>query len=292
MTPRGLPARHVMSIGLLLPGLLLAHPLVTHAETKSAKPAAKSAARARAPAAGGSCTHTVQRGESVARIAVRHGVSRQSVITTNHLARPEALRPGQRLAIPNCVRNGAGAAAVVSPPAPLDGVLLARVGPRRVPTQLFLGVPDVNGRAIDFVWPVAGPIASHFGRRRSGWHAGVDIKADLGIPILAAAAGTVISSGWERSYGRVVRIQHAAGFVSLYAHNLQNLVEIGDEVEAASVIATVGRSGRSTAYHLHFEIRHAGLVYNPVHLLPDRDVMLARVDEKPEPADEEDDEDE
>jgi murein DD-endopeptidase MepM/ murein hydrolase activator NlpD len=286
-----MPARRVMGISLLLPGLLLAHPLVTHAETKPTKPPAKSAARARAAAPGGPCTHTVQRGESVARIAVRHGVNRQSLITANHLERPEALRPGQRLAIPDCVLS-ATVATGASAPAPLDGVLLARVGPRRVPTQLFLGVPDVNGRAIDFLWPVAGPVASHFGRRRSGWHAGIDIKADLGTPILAAAAGTVISSGWERSYGRVVRIQHPAGFITVYAHNLQNLVEIGDEVEAGSVIATVGRSGRSTAYHLHFEIRHGGMVYNPAHLLPDRDVMLARSDERPEPAAEEDDEDE
>lgn len=65
----------------------------------------------------------------------------------------------------------------------------------------------------------------------------------------------------------------------MYAHNLQNFVEAGDRVEAGTVIATVGRSGRSTAGHLHFEIRRQSAVYDPVHLLPERGVLLARADE-------------
>jgi murein DD-endopeptidase MepM/ murein hydrolase activator NlpD len=152
-------------------------------------------------------------------------------------------------------------------------------------------VPEFNGRSIDFAWPVMGPVLSGFGRRRSGWHAGVDIRAEVGTPILAAAPGTVYFSGWERSYGRVLRVEHDNGFTTVYAHNLQNFVEAGDRVEMGTVIGTVGRSGRATAYHLHFEIRHEGMVYNPLYLLPARDVALARGEEPPEPP-EDDDEDE
>lgn len=287
MTSRRRQACRVMGVSLLLPGLLLAHPPVAHAETKPAKPSQKSA-RAR-PAPASTCGHTVLSGDSLGRIAERHGVPRRAVIAANKLANPDVLHIGQRLTIPGCAaprpeRPVAAAGPAVRP----DGTLLASVGPRRVPTQLFLGVPELNGLAIAFVWPAAGPIASPFGRRRTGWHAGVDIKAEVGAPILAAAPGTVFFSSWERSYGRVVRIEHANGFVTVYAHNLQNFVEAGDRVEAGAVIATVGRSGRSTAYHLHFEIRHDGTVYDPVRLLPERDLLLARADEAGDPQGEED----
>ena len=100
----------------------------------------------------------------------------------------------------------------------------------------------------------------------------MDIKAEIGTPILAAAPGVVISSGQERAYGRIIRIEHDSGFVTVYAHNLENLVEVGDRVTGGTIIATVGRSGRATAPHLHFEVRHEGMVYNPLHLLPAREV--------------------
>lgn len=270
-----------MGVGLLLPGLLLAHPLVTHADPKSTSVSSRSPVPPRDPTPSPApCTHTVKSGDTVSRIAARYGVGRPAVVAANRLARPDALRLGQRLTIPGC--NGRRGERVAEAPAPAiltDGILLAKVGPRRVPTQLYLGVPEMDGRAIDFVWPVMGPIASPFGRRRNGWHAGLDIKANMGSPIVAAAPGTVFFNGWERSYGRVVRIEHDNRFVTVYAHTLQNFVEAGDRVEAGTVIATVGRSGRSTAGHLHFEIRRQSTVYDPVHLLPERGVRLARADE-------------
>lgn len=268
----------------------------TAAEPTSTKAPAKTAARPRqTSAASTTCTHTVQSGESISRIANRYGVTRQALVTANKLTHPDALKRGQRLSIPGCERRTAkdgkprdarqaaaprqGVAPATREPVPTNGTLTARVGPRRVPTQLVLGTPELNGRLIEFSWPVSGAIASGFGRRRSGWHAGIDIKADLGTPVLAAAPGTVIVSGWERAYGRVVKIEHAKGFVTIYAHNLQNFVQPGDQVGVGSVIAMVGRSGRSTAYHLHFEVRQDGLVYDPIHLLPERDLVLVRSDE-------------
>jgi murein DD-endopeptidase MepM/ murein hydrolase activator NlpD len=64
-----------------------------------------------------------------------------------------------------------------------------------------------------------------------------------------------------------VKIDHKDGFSTIYAHNLQNLVEPGQAVEAGSVIALVGRTGRASGPHLHFEIRRDGMAYNPLFLL-------------------------
>ncbi len=197
-------------------------------------------------------------------------------MAANHLADPDRLKVGQRLEVPGCRPDGALVStdpktAVLGP----GPSVVTRVGPRRVLTRLHLAEPDFEGVVIEFLLPVEGPVVSGFGHRRSGWHAGVDIQAEPGTPIMAAAPGTVYFSGVERAYGKVVKIQHAGGFRTTYAHNLQNLVEAGDEVEAGTIIATVGRSGRATANHVHFEIRREGMVYNPLHVLGDREPPAA-----------------
>src|SRR5262249_40164527 len=129
----------------------------------------------------------------------------------------------------------------------------------RPPITLTLALPDLTDLTPIFAWPVEGPITSPFGRRRSGWHRGIDIKADRGVPSVASSAGVVVASGYESRYGRVVKIEHPLGFVSVYAHNDENMVEIGDRVFAGQRIAVVGRTGRATAHHLHFEIRQGDL---------------------------------
>jgi murein DD-endopeptidase MepM/ murein hydrolase activator NlpD len=283
---RRLPTRARQLIPLAL--LFLALPSVTRSEV-SAEPALAKASVRRVSAKADNaakrartsppCLHVVRRGESVSRIAAEHRVTRQSVITGNHLANGQALHAGQRLRVPGC------SAVALHRPAPPDsalplegGPLLARVGPRRIPTRLFLALPEfTDGRPVEFQWPVEGPIASAFGRRAAGWHAGVDIQAELGVPVHATSAGTVVVSGWERFYGNMIKLQHAGGFMSTYAHNLENLVEVGDVVEAGAVIATVGRSGRASASHLHFEIRREGVAYNPLYLLemPDGPVLAS-----------------
>ena len=303
MSPRGRHARRAIGVGLLVPGLVLVLPPGTQGAPSPApvkapekQPGAKVKApqsRAGAPAAaeGKPCMHVVRNGESVSRIAAHYRVPRQRVIDANRLARPDALRVGQRLVVPGCDEGrparSATAAAIPQP----DGSLIARVGPRQVPTRLYLDVPAFGEAGIDFVWPVIGPVVSSVGRRRSGWHAGIDIRAEAGTPVYAAAPGTVYFSGWAKAYGRVVMIEHMNNFMTIYAHNRQNMVDVGDAVEAGTMIASVGRSGRATAHHLHFEIRHDGMVYNPLFLLPRRDVVMVHADEMAAPVDE-DDEDE
>ena len=294
--PRG---RRAIGLGLLLPGLLLTHPGASDADSRAAtSPARKATSKTEASVerkarsrvdAGPSrrpphrTVHVVRSGDSISRIAVHYSVTRKSLIDANKLARPEHLRIGQRLVVSGA-RVAAGGGPVRLIDAVLDNgdVLFVRAGPRRVPTRFYMASPDVDGQALDFTWPVDGRIISPFGKRHGGWHAGMDIKAEIGTPILAAAPGVVISSGQERAYGRIIRIEHDSGFVTVYAHNLENLVEVGDRVSGGTIIATVGRTGRATTPHLHFEVRHEGMVYNPLHLLPAREIIEVRADEAPD----------
>ena len=96
---------------------------------------------------------------------------------------------------------------------------------------------------------------------------GVDIAAPVGSPIKAATAGKVIFSGQAGGYGNLVEIEHADSVVTRYAHNAVNLVAAGDEVLAGQSIALVGRTGRATDAHLHFEVRRQGQPVDPKSLL-------------------------
>jgi murein DD-endopeptidase MepM/ murein hydrolase activator NlpD len=299
--------RHAIGLGLLLPGLLLTHAGAAETDSRAVtsparKAAPKSATSSKRPAdrpaerklrsridvgparhAVGPTVHVVRAGDSLSRIAARYKITRKALVDANRLERPAQLRIGQRLVVP-----GARLASGGRPPQRIDAgvvdgdVLVVRAGPRRVPTRLYFTAPETDVQPPEFAWPVDGRIISPFGRRLSGWHAGMDIKAEAGTPILAAAPGVVISSGQERAYGRIIRIEHEKGFVTIYAHNLENLVEVGDRVSGGTIIGTVGRTGRASGPHLHFEIRYADIVYNPLHLLPARDVIEIRPEEAPD----------
>jgi len=123
-------------------------------------------------------------------------------------------------------------------------------------------------------WPVNGKITSNFGWRqnpfsKSGneFHAGVDIAAPHGSPIMAAGDGVVIFSGPNGSWGRLVLISHGFGYVSQYAHNSSLIVKKGQKVERGQIIARLGSSGRATGAHLHFGIAKYGKWIDPLEVL-------------------------
>lgn len=120
-------------------------------------------------------------------------------------------------------------------------------------------------------WPVdSRRITSYRGFRKdpfSGkrqWHDGVDIDGAMGDPIYAVASGIVTWSGRRSSYGELVEISHAGGYVTRYAHNSLNLVAVGDYVQRGQEIARMGRSGRVTGSSLHFEVLRNGVSVNPI----------------------------
>jgi murein DD-endopeptidase MepM/ murein hydrolase activator NlpD len=87
----------------------------------------------------------------------------------------------------------------------------------------------------------------------------------------------VITSGWERAYGRVVKICHVDDLMTVYAHNLETLAKVGAWAEQGQVIAILGSTGRASAPHHHFEILLNGRKYNPVFWLPEADAIAASV---------------
>lgn len=131
----------------------------------------------------------------------------------------------------------------------------------------------VTGKGSMFDWPVRGRMASPYGNRRHPilkrniLHAGIDIAAPNGTPVKAAAPGEVIYDGWLRGYGRVVVLDHGRGYSTLYAHLSASLVKEGQVVKNGAVIARVGKTGNTTGYHLHFEVRVFGTPANPIKYL-------------------------
>jgi len=102
-----------------------------------------------------------------------------------------------------------------------------------------------------------------FGSRSGGFHRGLDMAKSSGSSIQAADGGTVISAGWDGSYGYSILINHGAGFSTRYAHCSDMYVSAGDKVYQGEIIAAVGSTGVSTGPHLHFEVIKYGSVVNP-----------------------------
>jgi len=99
-------------------------------------------------------------------------------------------------------------------------------------------------------------------------HGGIDFPGPIGAPILASAKGVVSRAEWDREYGNVVEIKHIDGFKTLYGHNSQLLVKVGQIVERGEQIAKLGSTGRSTGPHLHYEVIKSGSTMNPASMLP------------------------
>ena len=129
---------------------------------------------------------------------------------------------------------------------------------------------DSVGAWAPAVWPLAkrGYVTQPYSDPSGSRHPGIDIAVAAGTPIHAVDAGTVLEAGEDQVYGRFVRIAHKGGYESVYAHASRLLVSPGEQVAREQKVALSGNSGRSTAPHLHFEIRRAGESIDPAPLLP------------------------
>ncbi len=117
--------------------------------------------------------------------------------------------------------------------------------------------------------PVNGRVTSGFGKRfhpilgYRRMHAGLDLAAGYGSPIVAAADGRVLSAGWAGGYGQMVRIAHAGSIQTMYGHMSRIVARSGSMVRQGQLIGYVGSTGLSTGPHLHYEVLKNGRPVNP-----------------------------
>ncbi|MGZ3780584.1 MAG: M23 family metallopeptidase [Pseudobdellovibrionaceae bacterium] len=123
---------------------------------------------------------------------------------------------------------------------------------------------------LGFDWPVdRARLTRGFLPNKRRPHLGIDLAATKGTPILASQNGTVIYAGREfRGYGKMVLIESGSGWATLYAHFDKILVAEGQRVHQGEVIGAMGRTGRATGVHLHFEVRKDRGPIDPLPLLP------------------------
>ncbi len=116
-------------------------------------------------------------------------------------------------------------------------------------------------------------MSSYFGRRtdpftgKPATHQGVDFAGKEGAEVVAVADGVVTWSSSRYGFGTLVEINHGNGYATRYAHNSENLVQIGEEVRKGQTVALMGETGRATGPNLHFEVVKNCRRVNPVNFI-------------------------
>jgi murein DD-endopeptidase MepM/ murein hydrolase activator NlpD len=125
--------------------------------------------------------------------------------------------------------------------------------------------------AIPTIWPIEGRgfISKPFSAGGPGQeeHGGVDISLKVGSPVRSTASGRVVFAGTEGDWGNKIQVDHGNGLITVYAHLSRLDVKVDTIVQKGDTIGLSGNSGRSTAPHLHYEVRYMGKAYNPEQFL-------------------------
>ncbi|TRY25764.1 M23 family metallopeptidase [Brevibacillus sp. LEMMJ03] len=203
----------------------------------------------------GDVTHSVRRGETLDDIARRYGVSKELLLERNPLLRlmSDNLYIGQTIQIPVTDSQS----------------VTAKEWQKRRGVVQAASRQSSRSRALD--WPVKqATVTSGFGTRWGKMHKGIDMwNQDEGrTPIHAAKEGVVVEAGGGHpGYGFMVILDHGDGLQTYYAHMRKILVSPGQYVERGEVLGYMGRTGDSTGYHLHFEVRQDDVPINPLRYL-------------------------
>lgn len=228
--------------------------------------------------------HTVGQGQTLSRIAQLYGVSQDDIAHQNNL-KGSLINAGQELIIP-------GAKPLINPPGQPSGIASTEdtltftdhLRPRDIQLKLkqqeqahqqkISNAPTVHVPASEVAISTAGTLQMpcndcFYTQYYHPGHYAVDIQTRGGGPVFAAEAGTVIraDNGWDGGYGNVIEIDHGNGLVTLYGHNKELLVNVGDTVSRGQQIAWMGHTGLvygATGIHTHFEVRVNGVKKNPL----------------------------
>ena len=137
-----------------------------------------------------------------------------------------------------------------------------------------LTLDNAKKKLVPTMLPVQGGwYSSNFGWRidpfsgQRAYHEGIDVIAEQGTPVYAAAGGVVVYADFHPQYGNMIEIDHGNDLITRYAHASKRLVKVGDLVLRGGKVAEVGSTGRATGTHLHFEVRQRGAPVNPAQFL-------------------------
>jgi len=235
-------------------------------------------------------SYTMEAGDIIGKIAIRTGLSEDSIISVNDIKNTRQMQIGQVIKIPNqdgiyySVKSGETLESI----AEKYNTTVAHI---KTANELFSDNVSVNaslfipGAKLDstsrqeingdlFIWPASGRISSSYGYRIApfagvrAFHSGVDIAAPMGTPIKAAMAGRVTQVGTnDESWGNFVVISHHSGYRTFYAHMSVVRVKEGAYVETGGRIGDVGSTGLSTGPHVHFTVYKNGVTVNPLLLM-------------------------
>lgn len=207
-------------------------------------------------------TYVVQPGDTLYAIAWRNNLDWRQLAHWNGLDEDARITVGQRLRL----QPGKGRAV------PVTARRRPAARPPTVPGDSAVVPPVVAGPAPSFAWPVPGGVLGEQSQPSGGF--GLRLAVKPGEPVRAAAPGTVAYVGAGlRSYGQLVIVKHAEGWLSAYGYNRLPRVREGEEVQRGQQVAEAGEGplpGGGTGPQLYFEIRRLGRAVDPRTLLPPR----------------------
>jgi murein DD-endopeptidase MepM/ murein hydrolase activator NlpD len=229
----------------------------------------------------------VKPGQTLSGIARQYNTTPKAIADASGLSDPDTVVAGERLIIP-AGRASASPSRKPQPQlaqtnyrpnyarsdgiavSPLDDVSTPTPTPRQNPVQFasLFSPPSSKSstpnRKTKFDWPVEGRLLVNYGPRASGGRSdGINIAAQPGETVRAAADGVVSYTGSIKSYGKIVLIRHSGGYVTTYAHVSEIRVRKGDRVTRGQTIALAGASGNVDQPQVHFEIRRDGDPVDP-----------------------------
>lgn len=218
--------------------------------------------------------HRVQSGETLFSIAFRYGLDYRDLAKANRIDAPYTIYPKQKIRLENSLASVAAASPKPSSSTPLivqgaKSTPAKGVAPAAIKTTVMSPKSDTKDSKItsDWFWPVDGQVTRGFSNTGVS-SKGIDIKAEEGALVTAAADGTVVYAGSGLiGYGNLVIVKHNDVYLSAYAYNERILVKEKQNVRAGDSLAVIGGKGEDRPL-LHFEVRRDGQPIDPLDVLP------------------------
>lgn len=214
----------------------------------------------------------VGRGDTLYSISRKYSIPVNDLAVMNRLSAPFNLSVGQKLRVPNLATAPVSDSVKINTTkkenvtAEKQPVKIAKAPVKKISSDPSKKLPSISARSSSkFAWPVRGKILSAYGAKSNGlFNDGINISASRGAAVRAAENGVVAYAGNEvKGMGNLVIIQHAGGWMTVYAHLDSMAVRRGHKVSVGQKIGAVGETGKVDSPQLHFEIRKGTKAYNP-----------------------------